>query len=93
MNEDTDLLERINRALGFIVAGEDEFGVDVKEELNVLFIRIDLNLNKDIKKTATKVTVFFEKLKLLLLLNACYQPVLIRTCKFYKVPNFCKWLR
>ncbi len=93
MNEYTDLLERINRALGFIVAGEDEFGVDVKEELNVLFIRIDLNLNKDIKKTATKVTVFFEKLKLLLLLNACYQPVLIRTCRFYKVPNFCKWLR
>ena len=93
MNEYTDLLERINRALGFIVAGEDEFGVDVKEELNVLFIRIDLNLTKDIKKTATKVTVFFEKLKLLLLLNACYQPVLIRTCRFYKVPNFCKWLR
>ena len=72
MNEDTDLVEWINRALGFIVAGEDELGVDVKEELNVLFVRIDLNLNKDIKKTATKVTVFFEKLKLLLLLNACY---------------------
>ena len=72
MNENTDLVEWINRALGFIVAGEDELGVDVKEELNVVFIRIDLNLNKDIKKTATKVTVFFEKLKLLLLLNACY---------------------
>ena len=93
MNEDIDLLERINRALGFIVAGEDEFGVDVKEELNVLFIQIDLNLNKDIKKQQPKSLFFFEKLKLLLLLNACYQPVLIRTCRFYKVPNFCKWLR
>ena len=50
MNEDTDLLERINRALGFIVAGEDEFGVDVKEELNVLFIRIDLNFVNGILK-------------------------------------------
>ena len=59
MNEDTDLLKRINRALGFIVAGEDEFGVDVKEELNVLFIRIDLNLNKDIKKQQPK-SLFFK---------------------------------
>ena len=54
------------------MAGEDELGVDVKEELNVVFIRIDLNLNKDIKKTATEVAVFLDPLKLLLLLNTCH---------------------
>ena len=78
--------------LGVGVAGVDVFCIDVIQKLNVLFKRIELNLNKD-KKTATEVAVLLDQLKLLLLLNACYQPVLIRTCKFYKVPNFCKWLR
>ena len=59
MNEDIDLLERINRALGYIVAGEDEFGVDVKEELNVLFIRIDLNLDKERHKKQQPKSLFF----------------------------------
>ena len=68
MNEDTDLLEWINRALGFIVAGEDEFGVDVKEELNVLFIRIDLNLNKDIKKQQPK-SLFFRPTEIIALVE------------------------
>ena len=78
--------------LGVGVAGVDVFCIDVIQKLNVLFKRIELNLNKD-KKTATEVAVLLDQLKLLLLLNTCYQPVLIRTCKFYKVPNFCKWLR
>ena len=72
MNEDTDLVEWINRALGFIVAGEDEFGVDVKEDLNVLFIRIDLNLNKDIKKQQPK-SLFFWKTKIIALVE-CLLP-------------------